>query len=102
MGELTKKSEADQDLHDLVDRNGRIGGGMLTHYCKVDNCNDSTAINAEIETKDALAQMMNESKENKIAVLRKKMQEQEQAGATQTTVAVATIAFSMVIAGLVL
>ena len=101
MGELTKKSEADQDLHDLVDRNGRIGGGMLTHYCKVDNCNDSTAIRAEIETKDALAQMMNESKENKIAVLRK-MQEQEQAGATQTTVSVATIAFSMVIAGLVL
>merc|ERR1711935_928680 len=94
LGESTLKFVVPVDLHDLKE----AAEVKLPYYCKADNCNVKTPIEAEIKTKELMAALLlknPEGAEINTAGL-------PIAGAAQTSVAVATIAFSMVMARLAL
>merc|ERR1711935_363782 len=93
LGESTLKFVVPVDLHDLKE----AAEVKLPYYCKADNCNVKTPIEAEIKTKELMAALLVKNpKEAEI------MTGGPGAGAAQTSVAVATIAFSMVMARLAL
>merc|ERR1712195_63857 len=68
---------------------------QLPYYCKEDNCNIEKAIKDEIETKEKMTALLVANPKAEIATA-------GSSGAAQTTVAVATIALSVVMARLAL
>ena len=93
------------DLHDLTE-GAKV---VLPYYCSEELCNVEAPIKAEIETKEKMAALLaanpkgadggdNPADDAEIGT----MGTNPVAGAAQTTVAVATIAFSMVMARLAL
>merc|ERR1711935_472767 len=93
LGKSTVKFVVPVDLHDLKE----AAEVKLPYYCKADNCNVKAPIEAEIKTKELMAALLLKNpKEAEI------MTGGPGAGAAQTSVAVATIAFSMVMARLAL
>merc|ERR1719418_533508 len=99
LGDKTKIFVVPEELHELAD----TAGVQLPYYCKEDNCNVQAKIEAEIKTKAKLEAMV---KDNKAAHSGEGSENADEGthkgGAAQTTVAVATIAFSMVMARLAL
>ena len=97
LGDKTKIFVVPEELHELADTDGV----QLPYYCKEDNCNVQAKIEEEIKTKEKLEAMV---KDNKAAHSGEGSENADGAegGAAQTTVAVATIAFSMVMARLAL
>merc|ERR1711935_365429 len=90
--EGTKKFVVPEELHDL--KEGAVV--PLPYYCNTDNCNTKKAINDEIEKKEKMAALLKDNPKNpKMDIAGPNI-----AGAAQTSVAVATIAFSMVMARL--
>merc|ERR1712008_648631 len=92
LGESTLKFVVPVDLHDLKE----ASEVKLPYYCKADNCNVKAPIEAEIATKEKMAALLVANPKNP------KLETGIVSGATQTSVAVATIAFSMVMARLAL
>merc|ERR1739848_69456 len=95
LGDKTTKFDVPDALHELKD-----GEEKLPYYCKADLCNVNKPIEDAIKTKEAMAKLLQENP---------KEAEKSNAnvgggtgGAAQTSVAVATIAFSMVMARLAL
>merc|ERR1712088_657692 len=93
--ELTKKFVVPVELHDLEE--GAVV--KLPYYCSEELCNVQAPIEAEIKTKEKMAELLtanpkgDDNPKNHLG---------PKGGAAQTTVAVATIAFSMVMARLAL
>lgn len=87
MAEKTKTFVISQKLHDLAD-----GEEKLPYYCKDELCNIKKAVEDAIKDKAAMAAMLSDPNNEGHKV----------SGAAQTSVAVATIAFSMVMARLAL
>ena len=84
LGDKTKKFVVPEALHDLTD-----GDHVLPYYCSEELCNVEAPIEAVIKDKESMTAFLKENPKGT-------------AGAAQTTVAVATIAFSMVMARLAL
>merc|ERR1712008_137555 len=94
LGESTLKFVVPVDLHDLKE----AAEVKLPYYCKADNCNVKAPIEAEIATKEKMAALLVKNpKKAEIDTAGLPI-----AGAAQTSVAVASIAFSMVMARLAL
>merc|ERR1711997_1260272 len=87
----TKKFVVPEALHALTD-----GEQKLPYYCKADLCNVNKPIEDAIKDKEAMAKLLTENPKK----ADKKETNLGPNGAAQTTVAVATIAFSMVMASL--
>ena len=84
LGDKTKKFVVPEALHDLTD-----GDHVLPYYCSEELCNVEAPVEAVIKDKESMTAFLKENPKGT-------------AGAAQTTVAVATIAFSMVMARLAL
>ena len=92
MVDKTTKFEVPEALHAL-----KNGEEKLSYYCKADLCNVKAPIEAAIKDQAAMEKLLKENPKTE------KMEENlGPNGAAQTTVAVATIAFSMVMARLAL
>merc|ERR1719418_174340 len=102
LGDKTKIFVVPEELHELAD----TPGVQLPYYCKEDNCNVQAKIEAEITEKEKLEAMVKDNKDNKASHSGEGSENADEGthkgGAAQTTVAVATIAFSMVMARLAL
>ena len=109
LGELTKKFVVPEALHDLTD-----GDHVLPYYCTEELCNVKAPVEEVIATKAKLTEMLaaNPKKPEGAGGNNEETGEAEAekgeanvggtGGAAQTTVAVATIAFSMAMARLAL
>ena len=100
MKDVAIKFQVPKELHDLKE-GAKV---KLPYYCKADNCNVKKPVEDAIKTKGAMAAMLAKHPKGATGKPGEKPEGKPEGenGAAQTTVAVATIALSMVMARLAL